>query len=146
MTEERRSHHNTWGTHASLHLPGVFLGNTDPGGPVCEPWEPQSVSPLGPSSTSCGTKGPNSQLWGWTSCLLSFVISSQLCNPSASFHLPEEDSITILMCVKQSTQLMAFPRGSGPRSSLPFSLQLLGTRKHLWVNPERQGFTPGGPG
>lgn len=71
------------------------------------------------------------------------MISSQLRNPPASFHLPEEDSITILMCVKRSTQLVAFPGGSGPRNSLPFSLQPLGTQKHLWVNPEHQGFTPG---
>ena len=38
--EECRSHSSMWGTHSFLHLLGVSLGNTDSGGPTCEPWKP----------------------------------------------------------------------------------------------------------
>ena len=38
--EECRSHSSMWGTHTFLHLLGVSLGNTDSGGPTCEPWKP----------------------------------------------------------------------------------------------------------
>lgn len=61
-------------------------------------------------------KGTKHQLWGWTDCLPSFVTSSQLYNPPASFpHLPNEDIVTFLMCVKQNPQLLAYPTGSGHR-------------------------------
>ena len=74
--------------------------------------------------------------------LPSFVTSVQLCNLLASFpHLPHEDSIRVLMCIEQSTQLLSYAAGSGHRSSLPSSLQPLCVERHLFVDPELQGIT-----
>lgn len=81
------------------------------------PWSLRQSVLCGPSLLSWD-KGTKHQLWGWTGYLPSFVTSSQLQNPLVSFpHLPD-DSVTVLMCVKQSTQLLAHPAGSGHKSSL----------------------------
>ena len=91
------------GTWQVLSVCWSIKANKKVSHPVClsEPQEPQNISLRGLNLTFCGARGPNISFGAGQAAFQ----ASGAPLPASSPHLPDEDSIIILMCVRQSTAL-----------------------------------------